>query len=658
MKQSYYGVITFLLLIIHHGIASAQVSLNIQPSRSSGVAPLYVFFDATSSTGLEERNDLVNADFTWNFDVNDTDPNGKWEVTKGMVAGHVFEQPGSYEVLCKLTAPDGSTTTETVNIKVSEFGGTTFYVSAEGDNSHDGLSEEEAWETAKFAFQQLGPNERILFRSGDTFTEIDETLHNLVGGPIIIGAYGEGENPILATPDAAIIDIRNSENIRVMDLHIITTGGGFTEGFSAEESSNILALRLEIEQTSVRPLYQDDGDLLGVFDCELHDFGVLAIYSGSSNRLSFVGNNVDNLLGGTQPEHGMRIQDGEKQFIAYNKLTRLDDTKTAITIRGDGQRHVMVYRNVMDRILAVNPQNAQTVAAISYVTIEGNYIGHNEDYVGNKFEPSIHGINIEATHIAVRNNIIDGYRNAINISHDYNGVVSGTVDVYNNTVHWRPVTEQSGNSGRVVNVRNVSDVIIRNNLVSADDENSIQVVNNDEESTGIEASDNLLTASPGYEATTLDGSAAHLNDVSNYLLTENSPAIDMGGKDVPVFFDLYGTSRANGESMDLGAFEFGSTEDDPDHGGGDGSEVVTDIKSSGNHLLNVFPNPTTGVINLVVRDNYGRANIFDQTGRLVLGINFNTPEAQLDISSLRDGIYYLVVSGNLGDPQSYRIVKI
>ena len=67
-----------------------------------------------------------------------------------------------------------------------------------------------------------------------------------------------------------------------------------------------------------------------------------------------------------------------------------------------------------------------------------------------KFEPSINGINIEATHIAIRNNVIDGYRNAINVSHDGNGTVSGIVDIYHNTFHWRPVTAYSGDFGRLV----------------------------------------------------------------------------------------------------------------------------------------------------------------------------------------------------------------
>jgi len=72
-----------------------------------------------------------------------------------------------------------------------------------------------------------------------------------------------------------VVDIRNSENISVMDLHIIPTSTGNTQGFSVQESENILALRLEIEQTTVRTFYQDESNLMGIFDCNLHDFGVL-----------------------------------------------------------------------------------------------------------------------------------------------------------------------------------------------------------------------------------------------------------------------------------------------------------------------------------------------------------------------------------------------
>jgi len=566
-----------------------------------------------------------------------------------MVAGHVFELPGTYEVSCTVSAPDGTTDTEIVNITVSEFDGTTYYISSDGDDSNDGLSTTSAWATAEFAFQQLSANEQILFRRGDTFLDISQNLNNLTGGPVIIGAYGSGDKPILSGNDAVVVDIRNSENISVMDLHIIPTSTGNTEGFSVQESENILALRLEVEQTTVRTFYQDESNLMGIFDCNLHDFGVLAIFSGFSRRLSFVGNQIDNLLGAPQPEHGMRIQGGEKQFIAYNTLTRLDDTKTAITIRGDGQQHVMVYRNQMDRMLGINPANAQTIAAISNVVIESNYIGHNEDYIGNNFPPTINGINIEATNIAIRNNIIDGYRNAIFVGHDDNGVVSGRVDIYHNTAHWRPVTTISGTSGRLVRVRDVTDVNIKNNLISATDENNIEIVNNDTESSNIIASDNLTTSLPNYIATTFAESAAHLNTVENYRLSENSPAIGLGITDIPVFFDLFNNPRANTTSKDVGAFEQGTelpNEDiiinptDPNDDDDDSTLTWDLFFNSMQKTVYIQCPLDSGTITL---------NVFSSSGQLVINreiASVNNQFIELNVSQLATGLYTVSIKTN------------
>ncbi len=295
--------------------SNAQITLKIEASRTSGTSPLYVFFDASGTSGLSANNDLDNTDFSSKFDMQHRDSNGVWQTTKGMVSGHVLETPGTYEVSCTVTAPDGSTDTENVTITVTAFNGTTYYISNEGDDNNDGLSIESPWEIAQCAFEQWSANEQICFRRGDTFTGITQNLNNRTGGPMIIASYGAGSKPILSGHDDVVVDIRNSTVIRVMDIHIVPIGTGYTEGLSAEESENILALRLEIEQTSLRPFYQDNGNLSGVFDCNLHDFGVMSIYSGSSSRLSFVGNELDNLLGAHQPEHAMRIQGGEKQFI-------------------------------------------------------------------------------------------------------------------------------------------------------------------------------------------------------------------------------------------------------------------------------------------------------------------------------------------------------
>ncbi|MEM6265474.1 MAG: T9SS type A sorting domain-containing protein [Bacteroidota bacterium] len=534
----------------------AQVNLNIQPSANSGIAPLYVFFDATTTTGLSDTNDLVNSDFQWNFDLTDTDPNGNWIITKGMVAGHAFEEPGTYIVQCTVTAPDGTTDTETDTIMVTAFSGTTYYVAANGNDANNGLSMGTPWQTANFAFTQLGPNERVLFQRGDTFPNVAYDFNNLTVGRRIIGAYGTGDKPILTgTIDQDVFFLDQTDNIAFMDLHVVansSTAG--VSNFNIEDCENILLLNLELEGATSLAIYYDDVDKSGTFDTYVHDFGVLAVFSGDGTRMSWVGNRIDSLIGTPQPEHGMRIQRGEKQFIAHNTLTNLIETKSSIQIRGDGQRHVMIYRNKMDRILGVNPQNVATVAAISHVTIEGNYIGQNPAYTGTSWENSNNGINVEATNIAIRNNVIDGYRNAIFVGHDFNGVVSGMVDVYHNTANWRAVSSQSGTGGRMVRVRDVSHVNIRNNFISAPSLAQASTVNVDATSTFIDQAHNIIATTADYVLNPLPGSAAESNDISNYQVLSSSGAIGAGGSGVPVFYDVDNRPR-NLMTPDVGAFE-------------------------------------------------------------------------------------------------------
>lgn len=556
MKSIHY--ITLFSIFFCCNSLLAQADLQIQASRTSGVAPLFVFFDGTTSNGLAGTNDLANADFSWNFDVTNTDTDGNWEQTKGMVAGHVFEQPGTYTVSCTLLAPDGTRDTESLTITVTPFAGTTYYVSNAGNDANDGLSDATAWATANFALNQLSANESILFRRDDTFTGVDANLNNLSGGPMLIGAYGSGDAPILeAAAGQTIIALSNCHNLRVMDLHAVCTGtGNDTRALRSENtSSHILALRLEVEQAGSVAIYQDQSDLIGIFDCYVHNFGVLATFSGDNTRLAWVGNRIDSLIGTAQPEHAMRIQRGEKQFIAHNEFTNIIDTKTCITIRGDQQRHVMVYANKLDRILQVGPTSHTAVQAISHVTIEGNYIGHNSDYTGSAFDQTPNGIIIEATRIVVRNNVIDGYSRAVNIRTQNVDVDAGFVDVYNNTANWRSVSPISGTEGRMVLAQDAHDITVRNNLISAPTL-AQAIIYEDFNTTGAIVSDNLATITPDYITDPLPDSAADMNDISNYQLLSTSAAIDAGANDVPVFFDQKMTVRPIGTNKDIGAFEY------------------------------------------------------------------------------------------------------
>ena len=99
---------------------AGDIALSLAPARTSGVAPLAVFFDASGTTdvGVTARP-FHDLEYTWDFG----DPTaGTWAYgaqpgvssknsATGPVAAHVFEKPGTYTVT--LTAFDGTNTVTT-----------------------------------------------------------------------------------------------------------------------------------------------------------------------------------------------------------------------------------------------------------------------------------------------------------------------------------------------------------------------------------------------------------------------------------------------------------------------------------------------------------------------------------------------------------------
>ena len=411
----------------------------------------------------------------------------------------------------------------------------------------------------------------------------------------------------------------------------------------------------------------------GVFDTDIHDFGVLATFAGDATRVAWVGNTINNLIGTPQPEHGMRLQGGEKQFIAHNSLTNLTNTKTAITVRGDGQRHVMIYKNKMDRLLGVNPQNAQTIAAISQVTIEGNYVGQNPDYTGTTWENSFNGISIEATNVAIRNNVVDGYRNAINVSHDFNGVVSGWVDIYHNTVNWRPISPISFDGGRIAQVFEVSNVNVHNNFITAPTTDEASTVVYLGTNTNITEANNIIATTADYALNPLPGSEADANDIVNYQLVVASTAIDAGSDSIPVFYDANNVMRAVA-TPDVGAFESitaqsiarssAQTNETPIRG------IPTVSKPALNNIqLSVFPNPFHDEITIqyeITTPSLSAVSIYirDVLGRVVQQPIIYEQQTQglyrqrVSTQHLSDGLYYLVLENyDIAERQVFKMIK-
>jgi PKD repeat protein len=243
--------------------ATGGIVLSLVPARTSGVAPLAVFFDAsaTTNTGVTTRP-FHDLEYIWSFG----DPSsGTWasgaqpgisskNSTTGPVASHVFETPGTYTV--SLTAFDGTNTATTnTTITVTDpntvFSGTNTICVAQlttptaGENGCPAgalPATQSSFATAVNTYALTG--KRVLFKRGDVFTAA--TPASIVQtGPGTVGAYGSGAAPVVQmTGSSGILSLssQSTPNIsdwRIMDLEFdglnqtsgigISGGGGINQ---------------------------------------------------------------------------------------------------------------------------------------------------------------------------------------------------------------------------------------------------------------------------------------------------------------------------------------------------------------------------------------------------------------------------------------------
>ena len=121
--------------------------------------------------------------------------------------------------------------------------GTTYYVSADGDDNNDGLSPETAWKTLDGPynnFDNIKSGDAILFRCGDIFSATYPRRYGLVMTPgVTYSSFGEGPKPELrgAVGNGVEFDWKKEgENLYSLDLgHILDVGNIFFD--DGEESS-------------------------------------------------------------------------------------------------------------------------------------------------------------------------------------------------------------------------------------------------------------------------------------------------------------------------------------------------------------------------------------------------------------------------------------
>jgi hypothetical protein len=252
------------------------ITLSNVPSRTTGVAPLSVFFDATASTATTTTRSFHDLEYRWNFGENQAvlaalpggtnwtngSTKGSRNLANGPVAAHVFETPGVYTVA--LTATDGTNTGSscaqiTVQDPNTVFSGTNTICVSSNTNPTPGSGgcpvgaahyQQADFGAAVNAY--IGTGKRILFKRGDTFANASGPWIS-VTGPGIIGAYGAGAKPIIqATGNTPILTLSTPstptiKDWRIMDLYFDGLNGSSAHGVDAKGTMNqVTFLRMDM----------------------------------------------------------------------------------------------------------------------------------------------------------------------------------------------------------------------------------------------------------------------------------------------------------------------------------------------------------------------------------------------------------------------------
>ncbi len=434
----YLIVILLSLTFPENCRAAGDLEVVITPSRTQGVAPLSVFFDATGTPSLADGS-YLDATFLWNFDKDKTDPGGKYREASGFVAAHVFEKPGTYRVRLTVFA-QGQKAYEEVVITALPFSGTTYYVADNGLDTNTGLTMDDPVLTASHALLNLAvPNTRILFRKGDTFyTRYVPASER--PGPVVIAGYDDPNSPSDVAPVIYNTGVDNDwatiyigSDWRIMDLRIRAggcTAGGlgprYPGGVGFGNSSHSLIYRLEQDHLSgqwIAPY----GQYNTVAECHIHDVSGTG-YSSGGDGGAVIGNWVHDKCE-DDPEHVFRLQGGSRYFIAFNTFEGNVVNYDALTIRGNTEK-VVVYRNQLDRVTGIWPQVRNYYEEYQHHCIlDGNlFIGKAHLPNGRQVAVGLH-----AKDIVIRNNIIYDYGFGISISDDSVVGPSQRIKIYNNT---------------------------------------------------------------------------------------------------------------------------------------------------------------------------------------------------------------------------------
>jgi hypothetical protein len=375
----------------------------IQAGQSISVDALATGTVAGSNFGT--GGSAITSEIKWNFG----DASGSFNRVVGFNAGHVYNKPGKYKLVLRVTNESGKTDTASRTITVKAAPKASIYVNPWGSDKNDGSTPDAAVATIGRAEQLLTDNSNLYFRSGQTF-QTNSSI-NLPFSNVQIGAYGKGKSPSIqlmkGNNETSILTLgTDASNVSISNLLLEGNpkAPAFGEGIYAA-GANITIKGIEFE--NLYTAIQASGTPRGLV-VQNNDAGVLNGYFAyvRGSEQAYMGN----IAGDSTAQHNIRIY-GSRILCYGNDLTNLPQGSSLATLRVNDGSDIYWANNVLHGgqmlIGPLGPENpgAQESASVNTIVVEGNKW---EDVPGHWSNHDRVEINPGVANIMIRNNIIDG----------------------------------------------------------------------------------------------------------------------------------------------------------------------------------------------------------------------------------------------------------
>lgn len=577
------------------------------PSRTSGVAPLYVFFDATGTTSTATTQPFHDVDYRWTFGETTGPGIGTWSTGSragmrsrnaayGPCAGHVFETPGTYTITVSAWYA-GVAVTRDITITVADpevvFAGANticFSNSTDFTGAPSGCVQVASTSDFDAAINTyIAAGKRLLFRAGHTFSNSTNPFAD-AAGPWTIGKFGAGAKPIVqAGTSHGIVLSRTTQSAvcsdgRIMDLSIDNQGSTSAYGLTTNGAlSSFTMLRLDIANghggialndstldvvNASVPLTYPLFDNCVIQDCTIDNIGGgsggLGLYV-SGSRLSVMGNTISRC---TAAEHCIRCPVLVKSVISGNDVSGAAANKFDITIRalpfsgtvtmpaGSYTEYVVVSENKVHKgvgaglnsiAVAYGVGNQADDSRVRNVISERNWIsaGAATQYL----------IDITAhSFVTVRNELLDtsGGTEHTCVQVHRNGAAPSPSPANIKMANCSAYSSNSGDFTFANVAAETSAVEVKNNLCYAPSSTTpVGILNAGQSNASVTAANNTSDAQIKSTDPLFSGA---LTSVDGWKITSASSYTRNAGADVPVWSDFFGVVRVAG-SMDIGASE-------------------------------------------------------------------------------------------------------